>query len=75
MYGQREKISLSGTNSVSSKSLAKGKGCWYRIFIYACPVCGHEKVVRERQWDTKKPVDPRQRIVYDEMAYDYCLEY
>ena len=27
---------------------------WYFITIYTCPVCGHEEVVRERQY-TKRP--------------------
>jgi hypothetical protein len=44
---------------------------WYRRYIRECPVCGHSTEERFRMF-TPKPEDPRERIEYDGMAYDYC---
>lgn len=47
---------------------------WYKRFISECPVCGAGDEVRERQF-TPRPDDPSERIEYDGMAYDWCMEY
>lgn len=43
---------------------------WYLVTIHACPICGHEKVYRERQY-TPKPSNRQERIQYHEY-YDWC---
>lgn len=46
---------------------------WYYTETHACPVCGQERVYRERRYG-KKPKDPRKRFHYDGNFYDHCLE-
>lgn len=43
---------------------------WYKITIHACPLCGREKVYRERQY-TPKPKDDSERYAYSE-HFDWC---
>lgn len=45
---------------------------WYKTTIHACPVCGRERVYRERQF-TPRPKDPRERFEYDGLMYDWCM--
>jgi hypothetical protein len=51
----------------------KGKGAWYFTYIRECPVCGAGGAERERRY-TPKPDDPNERLEYNGMAYDNCLE-
>lgn len=46
---------------------------WYKRFISECPVCGRGDDVRERQF-SPRPEDPRDRVEYEGLAYDYCME-
>jgi hypothetical protein len=44
---------------------------WYFITMIICPICGREKVHKERRYD-KMPKDWNQR--HKEEHYDYCDE-
>jgi hypothetical protein len=46
----------------------KGKGCWYLVSIFECPICSRSTTYRERRYDPK-PTDPRQRT---EIIADAC---
>jgi len=45
----------------------KGKGCWYKIYISECVLCGRTDEERVRMW-TPKPKDYKDRIDYDQYA-------
>ena len=46
--------------------------CWYKKHVTMCPVCGKEKVERERIYG-KKPKDYNLRMTVLEV-YDWCNE-
>ena len=46
------------------------RGYWYLVTVIACPVCGREKVYRERQY-TPRPESSFDRHEYHE-HYDWC---
>lgn len=48
---------------------------WYKLYIAECPVCGHGENSRERQYTPSPPKFAPERVEYDGMAYDYCLEW
>lgn len=46
----------------------KSRHHWYRITHFECPVCGHDRVYRERVYLKR---ESGHKFVVD---YDYCLE-
>jgi hypothetical protein len=48
-----------------------GRGCWYKIYTYECPVCGSYEEIRERKY-TEKPKDHELRYSYKQQ-YCGCL--
>lgn len=60
----------SGSNrghSGGKKRHPKGKGCWYYETVWACALCTHADIYRERRWG-RKPKDPRKRGEFHETA-------
>ena len=51
-------------------NVANESGCWYEIYVFACPVCGREKVYRERR-PPPRPEQWERRHHYEE-SYDWC---
>jgi hypothetical protein len=49
--------------SDSGEPTRHGRGCWYRIDIWECVLCGRTRQDRERQWGPR-PDDPAERIHY-----------
>jgi len=45
-----------------------GKKYWYKTIYADCPVCGYEKIYRERMY-TPKPKERHKRISYYYIAY------
>ena len=56
---------------MEKKPHPKGKGCWYKKFIYYCPVCGRDDVIIERQYTKPPPKYSPKRIDWIE-RWDYC---
>lgn len=48
------------------------QGCWYRIEIEECPVCGAGETHRTRM---PPPAPPEEERTHFEHAYDYCMEW
>jgi len=52
--------------------MKKPRKHWYFIYTNYCPVCGRERVFRERRYDKRpKRWEARHRV---EEVYDYCDE-
>lgn len=51
----------------------KLKKHWYKISIFTCPVCGSERIYRERVYG-EKPKNSSERYNYV-CEYDWCQEY
>lgn len=56
---------MSARPSLCADRDPKGKGAWYMTTIHACPLCGRERVYRERRWDAK-PEHVGDRFEYDD---------
>jgi hypothetical protein len=46
----------------------KGKGCWYKLYIRECALCGAGDASKRRRWDPKPP--PEKRIDYEVFVCD-----
>jgi len=53
-----------------AKSNHHGRGCWYFVTSFYCPICACSDDYRERRY-TQKPDDPARRIEIIE-CWDYC---
>lgn len=59
--------------SASSQDRKSGKGCWYKVYITECPLCGAGHETRERQY-TPAPdsYDWRARV---EITTEACVSH
>lgn len=45
---------------------------WYKTYMYECPVCGMQDIIKQRVY-TEKPVEFEYRFQLIQ-RYDYCME-